>query len=201
MCYIKGENLIELNDDLFIGHGRHKHCYRYPNHPDLCLKLAFTKDGKVDLNRELAYLQRLKKSGTDYSMLPKYYGPVQTNLGEAHAYELIINADGSPSLTLEDYLQDDRLLEENFAMLAEKLKALKWEFRKNEIITMGLFSENILIQQTKDGYRLRIINDMGCAQIIPLPYYFHYFAQKKIQKRWNAFILHLKETFKKDKIL
>ena len=46
---------------------------------------------------------------------------------------------------------------------------------------MVLFPENIIFQKTTENkYRIRIINDMGSSVLIPLEYYFSYFAHTKI---------------------
>ena len=184
-----------LNEDDFVGNGRHKRCYRLSFDPKKCVKLPYSSDGKKDLDREIAYLKILRTRNKDYSILPKYFGAITTNLGIGHIYEFIQNYDGTPSKTLEDYLYDQSLLESHLSNIIFHLKKLKITLYENEIITMGIFPENIIIEQLSenaDDIKLRVINDMGSAALIPIEYYFSYFAKKKISKRWLKFINTLK---------
>ena len=187
-----------LDENLFVGNGRHKRCYVLQQDSTKCVKIPYSTDGKKDLDREIAYLKILKNKEKDYSVLPKYFGSVSTNLGTGHIYEFIANYDNTPSKTLEDYLFDLSLLEDNLDLLTKHLIALKKALYENEIITMGIFPENIIIQQTgknKADIKLRVINDMGSAALIPLEYYFSYFAKKKVTKLWIRFINTLRTRY------
>ena len=99
---------------------------------------------KKDLNREVRYHRILKRGRKDISVLPKYYGPVMTNYGQGHVYEFIIDFDGSNSKSLEYYFENEALLKESLSFLVEKLTGLRDCLIKNDIITMGLFPENII---------------------------------------------------------
>ena len=89
------------------------------------------------------------------------------------------------------------MLSNNFDELVKACKDIKNKLYDNEILTMGLFPINFLIQYQNDGsIKIRVINDMGSAALIPLEYYFSYFAKKRISKRWNRLISHLEQTYK-----
>ena len=76
------------------------------------------------------------------------------------------------------------------------LKSLKCALFDNEIITMGIFPENIIFQKTSSQeYRVRIVNDMGSGVLIPLEYYFSYFAKSKVTRRWSQFINTLRTDY------
>ena len=61
---------------------------------------------------------------------------------------------------------------------------------------MVLFPENILFQKTdENNYRVRIVNDMGSAVLIPLEYHFKYFAHTKILRRWKMFLEVLRNKY------
>lgn len=48
---------------------------------------------------------------------------------------------------------------------------------------MCLFPENIIFQKiSAEKYKVRIVNDIGTGILIPLEYYFHYFAKKESKK-------------------
>ena len=56
--------------------------------------------------------------------------------------------------------------------------------------------ENILFQKTDENtYRVRIVNDMGSAVLIPLEYYFTHFAHTKIKRRWKMFLNVLRNKY------
>ncbi len=190
---------VVLKDEHFLGKGSHKKCFLHPNNTNQCIKIPYTTAGEKDLLRELAYIKVMHKKKKDYSILPEYFGAIETNLGTGHVYELITDFDGSKSKTLEDFLKDDNLLEENFEMIVQLLKDLKYTLVDNQIITMGIWPENIILQYgggtNSTGYRLRIINDMGSAALIPLEYYLGFIAKIRINKRWSRFINTLRKFY------
>lgn len=109
---------------------------------------------------------------------------------------MIKDYDGEKSLTLEDYLSNEELLKKNFGIIVDLLKFLKENLLKNQIITMGLFPENIIFQKIDyDKYRVRIVNDMGSAALIPLEYYSSFFAVRKILRRWKRFVKVVKNDY------
>lgn len=145
--------------------------------------------GQKDLLREINYIDVLNKRHKDYSILPQYFGKVNTNLGTGYVFEIIRDYNGNKTQTLEDFITSPTLFALNFDLIVHLLKNLKDELYKNEIITMVLFPENILFQKTdKNNYRVRIVNDMGSAVLIPLEYHFKYFAHTKILRRWKMFL-------------
>lgn len=109
---------------------------------------------------------------------------------------MIKDYDGEKSLTLEDYLNSEELLRENFRIIVNLLKILKENLLQNQIITMGLFPENIIFQKIDyNKYRVRIVNDMGSAALIPLEYYSSFFAVRKILRRWKRFVKVVKNDY------
>ena len=145
--------------------------------------------GQKDLLREINYIDVLNRRRKDYSILPQYFGKVNTNLGTGYVFEIIRDYNGNKTQTLEDFITSPTLFAENFDLIVHLLKNLKDELYKNEIITMVLFPENILFQKIdKNTYRVRIVNDMGSAVLIPLEYHFKYFAHTKILRRWKMFL-------------
>lgn len=121
--------------------------------------------------------------------MPKYFGKVNTNLGTGYVFEIIRDYNNDRTQTLEDFITDLNLFSQNYSLIVRLLKELKEKLYKNEIITMVLFPENILFQKTdENNYRVRIVNDMGSAVLIPLEYHFKYFAHTKILRRWKMFL-------------
>lgn len=99
-------------------------------------------------------------------------------------------------LTIGHCCDNPKLLESNFNELVQAMKALRLSLFDNEILTMGLFPGNFLIQHNQDGsLNIRLINDMGSASLIPIEYYFSFFAKKRIKKRWVRFTEYLNRKY------
>lgn len=196
MVHIMTNKLI-INEKQIYGKGSHKKCFIHPDNKDLCIKVAYNRGGgQKDLKREINYIQVLRRRNKDYSILPQYYGKAETNLGTGYVFEIIRDYDGNKCKTLEDFITSNKLFSENFNLIVTLLKELKSELYNNEIITMVLFPENIIFQQTAENvYKVRIINDMGSSVLIPLEYYFTYFARTKILRRWVKFLEVLKTNY------
>ena len=97
---------------------------------------------------------------------------------------------------MEDVLRNNTLFINLFNTIKILLISLKDTLLKNEIITMGIFPENIILQRTSaSDFRIRIVNDMGSGVLIPLEYHFSYFAKTKVLRRWNEFIQTLSTQF------
>ena len=196
---MQNKEVIQLDDSLLYGQGSHKKCFLHPHNKNLCIKIAYNQGGQKDLIREINYIDVLKRRHKDYSILPQYFGKIETNLGTGYVFEIICDYNGNKTQTLEDFITSPTLFAENFDLIVHLLKNLKdelykneiitIELYKNEIITMVLFPENILFQKTDENtYRVRIVNDMGSAVLIPLEYHFKYFAHTKILRRWKMFL-------------
>lgn len=183
------KEIIQLDDSLLYGQGSHKKCFLHPHNKNLCIKIAYNEGGQKDLIREINYIDVLKRRHKDYSILPKYFGKVNTNLGTGYVFEIIRDYNNGRTQTLEDFITDLNLFSQNYSLIVSLLKELKEKLYKNEIITMVLFPENILFQKTDENtYSVRIVNDRGSAVLIPLEYHFKYFAHTKILRRWKMFL-------------
>lgn len=190
------KEIIQLDDSLLYGQGSHKKCFLHPHNKNLCIKIAYNEGGQKDLIREINYIDVLKRRHKDYSILPKYFGKVNTNLGTGYVFEIIRDYNNGRTQTLEDFITDLNLFSQNYSLIVRLLKELKEKLYKNEIITMVLFPENILFQKTDENtYRVRIANDMGSAVLIPLEYHFKYFAHTKILRRWKMFLEVLRNKY------
>lgn len=188
--------MLNLSEELYMTKGCHKKCYCHPEDRNKCIKIPYNEGGKLDLEREFSYVKILQRKKKDYSMWPKFYGVVTTNLGDGYVYERVVNFDGSPCKTLEDFLKDEHLLAEHFDVLVVKLRQLKSYLLDNEIITMAIFPENIIIQMGRhNDISLRVVNDMGSAALIPLEYYFSFVAKIRVRKIWGRFCKHIMEGY------
>ena len=98
------KQILQLDDTLLYGQGSHKKCFLHPHNKNLCIKLAYNRGGQKDLLREINYIDVLNRRHKDYSILPQYFGKVNTNLGTGYVFEIIRDYNGNKTQTLEDFI-------------------------------------------------------------------------------------------------
>ncbi|MCQ2361774.1 MAG: YrbL family protein [Acidaminococcaceae bacterium] len=177
---------IVLDEKNLIGVGCHKKCYRHPLDSQKCVEIIYNKEGLKDISRELRYRHYMTEHPNfDYSMLPGYYGETETNLGKGYVYELIAQPDGSPCPTFRDYFQNTELLKKEEELLIKLMWQLKQDMLKNEIITMNITEENIAVQTTTNGKRIRLLSDLGSSFFLPTDYWFRNVRLNRIKRHWE----------------
>ena len=183
------ENLIQLTEKDYISKGLHRKCYHHPDDPNKCIKINYNDGAEEETNREIAYYKHLIKRKISWDVLAKYYGPVTTNFGQGHVFELIRDYDGKIATPLEKYLYDEQLTQQYYSALVISLKALKTALLKDRIITMTIKSKNILFQHlSSEKNRLIIIDNIGNSTFIPIANYVGFFANAKIERTWQRFL-------------
>lgn len=180
---------ITLSEKDYISRGLHRKCYHHPEDANKCIKVNYNEGAEEETNREIAYYKHLIKRNVSFDALAKYYGPVLTNYGNGHIFELIRDYNGETSIPLEKYLANKSLTEKYFDQLVTGLKELKSALLKDRIITMTIKSKNILFQQLSDtNSRLVIIDNIGNSTFIPIANYIPCFAKSKIERTWQRFL-------------
>lgn len=151
---------ICLSDKLFIAMGAHKAVYRHPSDSRYCIKVTFTfRD--TDIERELLYRKALEIRKKKLSLLPEYFGSVETNLGPGHVFEYIVDYDNQPSFELKSV------------------------FEKN----LDVDPSNFMVQRiSADRFTFKVVDNIGSPVMVPLAYYFDFVAERRIAKYWNRFI-------------
>jgi hypothetical protein len=183
------KNLIQLAEKDYISKGLHRKCYHHPDDLSKCIKVNYNDGAEEETNREIAYYKHLMNRKISWDVLAKYYGPVVTNFGQGHVFELIRDYDGKISTPLEKYLSDEQLTKQHYDALVMSLKALKAALLKDRIITMTIKSKNILFQHlTTEKSRLIIIDNIGNSTFIPIANYVGFFAKAKIERTWQRFL-------------
>lgn len=182
--------MLNLTPDHFIAKGSHKQCFRHPENDRLCIKVPYNPSGQTDLNREVFYLTHiLKERGAQSGILPHHYGPVETNLGTGHVFDLICDTDGKVSQSIEQVLSDPQLPVQRLEEIHRALFDLRNRMLQYRTICMSIYPENILYQQMEGGkFRLMLINDMGSSSVLALEYIWPAAARAKIKRYWNRFI-------------
>lgn len=183
---------IELNDGLLLGRGHHKAAYRHPDNPGHCIKIPYEMPD-YDLKRELTYRKIRAWRGLPASVLTEYYGTVDTNLGTGYVFERMMDCDGSPSVSLEEFLNDKEIDPDKEEFVSGLLRELYYKELEEEIITSDTNPENFYIQQKAPGkYCLRIIDNIGSPAFIPVIYLVPYLARRHVEKYWKRFIREIK---------
>ena len=172
-------DIVNITDDLFLGKGGHRACYRHPVDKTKCIKIILNSDGARTVNFELDFLRTLHKRGFYPKLIPGYYGMIETSKGTGYVYDLVENADGTPALTLDDFLKNPQMLKEHQERLLELMCSLHKDLYDNQVIVRSLEAWNVLFPQAADGtLSIRLVNDLGMPNKLKIPYHISYAAHK-----------------------
>ena len=180
--------MINLTDDLFLGDGNHKIVYAHPTDKNLCVKLLRTPDDP-DFAKEMRYRKALGSRADSMTLLTKYFGEVETSKGKGYLFERVLDFDGKISQTMLNVF-DNTIANKKLLPATEKLLLdFKRVYFDEKFLLAGVDPDNYLVQRTSPtSRRVRIIDNIGIASFIPLPYYFDYFAVKRTKKYWGRFV-------------
>ena len=182
-------NVLDLSGAVLIGKGTHKKCFVHPQDATRCVKVAYNELGKRDLNREVKYLSGRYRRTHVSTILPRFYGTVQTSLGEGYVVDFLKNADGTPCLSLKMWLETLVPNPQLDPLIQQAMLALKQKIREEQVLCLAIYPENILFQRDADGnYRPFLVNDLGNAARVPLAYWLEGVRLKSIAKRWQEFL-------------
>ena len=179
---------IILTDDLYLGVGNHKTVYAHPTDLKLCVKILHTPDDP-DFAKEMRYRKALGSRADSMTLLTKYFGEVETSKGKGYLFERVLDFDGKISQTMLNVL-DDTIADKKLLPATEKLLLdFKRVYFDEKFLLAGVDPDNYLVQRiSPTERRVRIIDNVGIASFIPLPYYFDYFAVKREKKYWARFV-------------
>lgn len=192
---------IVLSRDFFIGKGINMAGYINPMNPSQCIKIRIReiRDYYLEMNyRKSRQLRRLPQS----SLMVKYYGEVETNLGTGYVYERVADYDGSTSLSIHDLVQLEVLAREKGCSLKETAGTEKEiPCVKDAIVKLyeGILQDRVIVHDysccnfmvqfsTPTSWRIRIIDGLGYRVLIPLVYYIDYFSVRQIRRFRLRFI-------------
>lgn len=180
--------MIILTDDLYLGVGNHKTVYAHPTDKNLCVKILHTPDDP-DFKKESRYRKALGDRADKMTLLTKFFGEVETSKGKGYLFERVLDFDGKICQTMlnvfDDTVANPKILPETEKLLLD----FKKTFFEERFLLAGVDADNYLVQRTsKTTRRVRIIDNIGIATFIPLPYYFDFFALKRVKKYWRRFV-------------
>jgi hypothetical protein len=175
------QDIIELSDDLIIGKGRDRVCYKHPAVFNLCIKISITTD-KQSI-REMRYFKFLESKQADLSKISTFLGKVKTNKGLGYSFDLIRDYDGKVSKTLLQSLESNECSMQKIRPLISELKQY---LITNKICVRDISPSNISCQKTKDDINLFIIDGVSNSNINPLTIRLQGLINKAIEKAWKG---------------
>ncbi len=187
--------MIELTPTLLVAKGGHRHCYVHPENTEKCVKVLVSGDEKEHL-LEQKYYKHLMKRGISWSMLPQFYGTVDTNLGEGAVFDLIRDFDGQVSKTLEFYIKaEDPSLYSEYSFKGA-FYGLRDYLSKEIVISRKINSCNIVFKRT-DSHRgvMVMIDNIGNTDFLPFSKIFASAGRSKVLRRWSRFEESLQRVF------
>jgi hypothetical protein len=182
----EGLRVLSLKGLEPVGKGTNRACYQHPEDETKCIKVTISDDF-AESNREKKYYSLLERREISWEMLARYYGTVETDMGEGLVFDLIRDADGLISKPLVHYFTTEALTSELEDPIG-KFHALKQYLLEQKIIVKDLGIYNILYQKLNNGGgRYMIIDGVTNNDFLPFATYIDYFAVKKITRRWERF--------------
>ena len=178
--------LIIIDENMQIGRGRHRKCYKHPFNSNQCIKVNYSGHNSQQSEDPKNY-RLLQKNGIDWTHLAKFYGSCKTNIGVGLIFELIKDFNGRVSKSLDYKLKRGDFLN-NCECLHKELFKLKEYTLEYLIFLRNISCRNILVQYpSKEKYRLVIVDDIGCKELIPIYRFSKTLTKVKIEKRWAKF--------------
>jgi hypothetical protein len=172
-----------------IASGKHRVCWRHPQDPSLCIKVAIPGSGKNDNANEHHYLRHLASRGVQSRHLPRTYGWAETDHGRGLVTDLIQTPAGTPAPDLRFALRNGLMEEAKAQQLVSE--ALDWAADQG-VIVLDARPQNFVIGGSKStGEWLVFIDGLGTYTLAALPYrlacifppYEYWRARQKIKVR------------------
>lgn len=187
--------MIELTPSLLVAKGGHRHCYSHPEDLTKCVKVLISDEVKEHL-LEQKYYNYLIKRNISWEMLPRYYGTVETNLGEGAIFDLIYDFDGQVSKTFEYYLRAEDQASFQSYSFAKAYYGLREYLHQEVVISRRINSCNIVFKRTSEHEGIMVmIDNIGNTDFLPFSNWFKSLGRSKAQRRWDKFDESLKRVF------
>ncbi|MBO4957061.1 MAG: hypothetical protein J6C50_04470 [Rickettsiales bacterium] len=187
--------MIELIKEDFLAKGSHRNIYKYKDERDRCLKVVMPEGQKVlkqqnkhwykkvrptswynENKKEIKAYKKLNKKNLEiFNYIPKFYGIVKTNLGNAMLIDYITN-----SIPIGKYIKTYGLTNQ----LKEQLYEMFGVFYKNNVQIRDPHLDNCVIQICENNkIKIKLIDGIGNSQLIPIADYVSCIGKKQLLKR------------------
>jgi len=186
------EEMIILDDRMFLNSGTVRACYHHPEDSRLVIKVPTGKRKereKANLTEMKGY-HELMREQTDLFCISHCYGFVSTNRGKGLVCDCIRDDRGSVSKTIWDLIisQDDS----DGKYILEVAKNFCDMLISKKIFIFDLNVKNIAFKLRYDGtYKPFVIDLKGRSEnkeFIPYSRYIKFFSERKMERRSNQLI-------------
>lgn len=190
------DNVLKINEELFIGSGGHQATYIHPIDPMKCIKIPHMKDDG-DVKKEMRYREICAAKLERSKLVTEFFGTIETNLGLGYVFERVIDYDGKASLDMKKFLPKTKPDAKTLQKIWTVLLNFKSDFLRENIAIVDMDIENFMVQEHAPGaYRVRIVDNIGTPVLIPLVYYFEFIAAWKAKRYWNRIVEWLAVNYK-----
>ena len=205
--------MIDLSNTTPFATGGNRYCFRHPDKPDLCLKVLrahlieagpqhqpvtrYLPDRKRpdDNQREIAAhrqpaIRKLLAQGRQeavWSHLPRFHGTAETSLGMANVSQLLVDRNGAPAETLEQYLERqgfDRTIEKAVDRFSDWLM-------DTGILTRNLLPHNLVVAERRGRAELFLVDGLGASVIHTKLAVFRRWRRRYLERRLKRFHLRI----------
>ncbi len=175
---------ITLSQELLIGSGGRRYCYKHPYDENLCIKVDQTlSQNDNQSSREIKYYSQYITRKIPHTHLTQFHGTINTSLGCGVIFDLVTDSDGSISRSLQHYLRQGMPIKK----IEHLLDQLKTYLLNHQIHLSDLATDNILLNIKDREKKLVIIDGAVNSDFIKICDYSEHFRKKKIHRKWHRF--------------
>lgn len=182
--------MLYLDDNLLIGRGTERYCYRHPHDPTRCIKVTHNFQNTRHQNtKDYKYFKKLEERHIDWSHLPRCHGWVVTDKGEGLVFDLIQDENHRPLNSLKQLLESGEL---KIECLTASLRNLHDYLLRYRIFTSDLRESNIICEANGlQPPHLYIIDGIGDRDFIKLAAHCSPLGRAKVNRQWAKFMKRL----------
>lgn len=178
---------IEDLKPFFIGRGTERMCFRAPSDPRCIVKISPQTRAKQTL-REIDYFRFLQKQNVPFNHIPEFKGEVRVKGYVGFEQAAVLDGNDSVSKPLLSYLHmyciPGRREKEIFKNLLIELYQYMYKYN---ITPCDLNLNNILLNISKDSYKLVLVDGVGSPFLIPIGQYVKPLGRKRLERKWKQF--------------
>ena len=182
--------MIILDENLLIGRGSERSCYRHPCDAQLCIKVIsqYTPRTISRITRELKYLNKYKRTPNKLEVIPDFHKTIDTNLGIGYCFSLIVDFNDTISRRLSDHVKEHGMNN----LIYSKIIELYHAFLKSGAVVSDLHPGNLLLQRhSEEDFDLIMIDGFGNSDFIKICDYSAYFQKKKLIRKFQRMLTNM----------
>ncbi len=142
-----------------IAEGGARECWRHPESESLCIKVTKPSRRRDQNKLDWHYANTLIRRNIMGPHLPRYHGYVMTSRGKGLVMDLIVDFDGTPSLTFLQAVRSGLFPREQVTNILDK--AFDWLIDQNVIVADYGYDNLMLQKHADETYTLVFIDGLG----------------------------------------